>query len=206
MNHTLKRLFALILALLAVVGLAACRGTSANEGETSTEASTESSAVTEHYTFSPTFVKEPLTHLIFGEHSYMQGDNLIGEIPMEALPQNFVSPMTLTVKDIDGWNDFYGGIPRHSIMNDDFTTALSKIDASFFESKFLVVIIVYEKSPSYTHEVTQLQAAEDKLNVTVTTNTAENAVQESAFRCIMIPVEKEHADLDIKVKVNKVSE
>lgn len=202
MNHTLKRLSALILAMLAVAGLSACRGTSANEGETSPQASTESSAITEHYTFSPTFIKEPLTHLIFGTRSYMQGDNLIGEIPSEALPQNFVSPMTLTIKDIDGWNDFYGGIPRRTLMDDDFATALSKIDASFFESKSIVVIIVYEKSPDYTHEVTQIQATEDKLNVTVTTNTAENAVQESAFRCIMIPVEKEHAELAIKV--NKI--
>ncbi len=212
MNSSIKRIVAAGLAFLSVAGLVACQGSNTSEDVTvadthnETQAETQAETVKEpSFTFSPTFVKEPLTGLIFGSRSYMQGDNFIGEIPPEALPSTFLSPMSMTLASFEDWQKFYGGVPRHSVMDDDFVTALAGIDESFFKTKCLIAVFVYEKSPLYTHEVTEVTPHEGTLRVSITTHVKENATQENAFRCILIPVTRDYASLSIKVSITKES-
>ena len=204
MNIRLQRILAAGLALLTVAGsmagLTACRG---NATTSETEAATSATTQSSYGTLAPDFVKDPLTHLIFGSRSYMQGDVMVGEITVEALPQQFVSPMAMTLDSLDDWSKFYGGLPRRGLINDDFADALNGIDEAFFKTQCLIAVILYEKSPEYTHEVTEVAPHEGKLRVSITTHVTENAVQESAFRCILIPVTKDYAPLSVKVSMTK---
>lgn len=208
MKSTYLRFVALMLAMITVLSLVACGGASSSEGSGTTDDETTvatNDASNQEHDSSPNtqpFQKAPLTHLIFGNRSYAQGENLIGEISWEALPLTFVSPYTMKVENMDEWMKFYGGIPRTK-MDEDFVTGISQIDEGFFKSKYLVVVIVLEKSNTYTHEVKSVEPKEGALHVDIVTHTTQAATNETAVRCIMIPASRDYSPLPIKVSIGK---
>ena len=222
MKTKIKSIFSLALALLMLLNLVSC-GQSCGQATTSeddttahsvadsemetggstmnndTSADTQSAdTLGEDDTYQP-FFKEPLTHMIFGANSYAQGDNLVGEISYEALPATAPLPYTMTIRTYAEWQNFYGGLPRIQ-MDESFTTGLAAINQAFFDKKAVAVIIVGESSPAYTHVVNGVEVKQGVLYVNLTTNMIEGAGKEATYRCIMIPIDRAYAGLNIRVE------
>jgi len=158
-----------------------------------TESDTQEGSSTEEV-----FIKKPLEHLIFGQDSYAQGDNLIASLGREQLPQNFPFPKTMTIKNLEQWNLFYGGLPR-VIMDEAFVSGINNINTDFFRNKALVLVFLEESSPEYTHAVTNVGINQAKLAISITTHMKKDAKQETAYRCIIIPIDREYASMNIKL-------
>ena len=221
MKIKIKRIFALSLALTLLMSLASCGhscgGATTSPDDTTADSVADSSSDTgrlplgsgtsdtqasdtqgEDDTYVP-FVKEPLTHMIFGANSYAQGDNLVGEISHEALPATAPLPYTMTIRTYAEWQNFYGGLPRIQ-MNDDFISGLASFNQAFFDKKAVAVVIVGESSPTYTHVVNGVEVKQGALYVNLTTHMTEGASKEVAYRCIMIPIDRAYAGLTIRVE------
>ncbi len=167
------------------------------ETQANTPADTES-GTQEDTSTEEVFIKKPLEHLIFGQDSYAQGDNLIASLGREQLPQNFPFPKTMTIRSLEQWNLFYGGLPR-VIMDEAFVSGINNINADFFRNKALVLVFLEELSPEYTHAVTDVGINQAKLAISVTTHMKKDAKQEMAYRCIIIPIDREYAGMNIKL-------
>lgn len=150
----------------------------------------------------PNPIDEPLKHLIFGSGSYMDGDNMVAMLSRGQLPTDYKSPLTMYIKTYEEWQEFYGGMPR-SLMNGDFVTAVSNIKQSFFDKSALLLVIVEAPSPAYTHTAEVAEYRNNTLEVTITTDVPTNAIGETSYACIMIPIERTLAESKVVVSHKK---
>lgn len=204
MKRIFLRFLPLCLSLLAVLSLISCGNNAASDASAVTEDTAHTlQAESGASSAQEILTKDPLTYLIFGSKSYVQGENLIGEVSWEVLPLSFVSPYAVKIKNPTEWERFYSGVPRLR-MDENFIDGLNKIDDSFFKKSFIVAVFVYEKSPAYTHEVTSVSPQQNgNLDISITTHETSNASMETAIRCIMIPVSKEFMDLKVNVTMSR---
>lgn len=103
-------------------------------------------------------------------------------------------PAYLTIKDYEEWKAFLAKADGSEEIGE-----LGGINEAYFSDRALILLFPAGISGSARYRIDGVQAADGKLSVTLTTVAERHVTMDIVHWCVMIPVEKEHAELSVEL-------
>ena len=139
-------------------------------------------------------IRDP--HLWFGFDSYARNGCLYGRLGSNG-DESY--PCAKTVTTLAEWQSLYLGYDAGSISDSGFTEGLAALDEAFFAEQSLLILYLEEGSGSDRHRVDQVIVEDGTVTVTLTTLQPEIGTCDMAYWAILIPMDKESAELPVEI-------
>ena len=139
-------------------------------------------------------IRDP--YLWFGFDSYARNGCLYGRLGSNG-DESY--PCTKTVTTLAEWQSLYLGCDTSLISDSGFMEGLAALDEAFFAEQSLLILYLEEGSGSDRHRVDQVIAEDGTVTVTLTTLQPEIGTCDMAYWAILIPMDKESAELPVEI-------
>ena len=139
---------------------------------------------------------DPAYKLWFDSDSYAQNGCLYGRLGYN---DHWSYPHIMAVNTYAEWESLYLGCTAGSVSDGGFTEGLAALDEAFFAEQSLLILYVAEGSGSIRHRVDQVTVEDGTVTVTLVTLQPVIVTCDMAYWAILIPIDKESAELPVEI-------